>query len=453
MPAPSDPELSSRMEPERGAAASGPARRGRKLRRGLAVSLLSLVLAILAAEVALRVSGHRARVFEQSVNKTIRRWVELTRAGIFEEIDDPVRRYAMRPGSACTIDGWTFRVSNRRTRGPDVPALKPPGEKRLLMLGDSFCFGLWCDEDETLVGHLARMANERELALGSGVTWRPLNLGVPGYTTGQQQVALEQDGLALEPDLVVVYFNTNDMQRQGFFFDDELGVLRNDWLPLPTGLRRALWSSHLYGALARWHYRRYEALPAPHLDPRAPWAHVRADNQADCARALARIAELCRTRSIPLFFVDQPLMVWQGGAATSARDPNWPILPLVRWAEERRAELGLPGIDLTGWMRGYSDNVDRVASTPAGELAPPPDFLHDVYFGDERVEALVAWARDRARELGQDWDQLRYDERLAILGQSPDPLPEEVDFHLTGAGYADLARLIHPELQRAGLLP
>ena len=112
----------------------------------------------------------------------------------FEEIGDPVRRYAMRPDAACTIDEWTYRISSHRTRGEDFPAEKPDGEKRLLCLGDSYAFGLWSDEDETLVGHLARRANEAERERASGTTWRAVNCGVPGYHAGQQALACSATG-------------------------------------------------------------------------------------------------------------------------------------------------------------------------------------------------------------------------------------------------------------------
>src|SRR6185295_513363 len=139
---------------------------------------------------------------------------------------DPVRRYAMRPGAEAEVDGFHFRVSPQRTRGPAVPAVKPANERRLLCLGDSFAFGLWCDEEETLVARLAARANEREAELGSGRVWRALDLGVPGYHLGQTLRAFEQDGLALQPDVVLLYYNTNDIEQTGFFYDEDIGLLR-----------------------------------------------------------------------------------------------------------------------------------------------------------------------------------------------------------------------------------
>jgi len=356
----------------------------------------------------------------------------------------------MRPGAETAVDGWTFRVNGLRARGPELPDPKPPTERRILALGDSFCFGLWSDEDETLVGHLARMANARERELGSGHTWRAVNLGVPGYHTGQQLRAFEQEGLASDPDVVLVYYNTNDIQTNGFFFDERYG-LRNDYLPLPVALKRVLWSSHLYGAIVRWHYMQYQSLPAPAMDPRVPWAHVREDNQAATRASLERIAALCREHDLPVYFVNQPLMTLMG----QMRDPDWAVVPLVEWAERTREELGMPGTNLLGWARGYADGVDRfVAGRPAAEQ-PPPDFLVDKYYADVHVEAALAWVRARTAERGQDWDALPFAEQVAAFAGVPPELavPQELDFHLNGAGYGHIAEVVYPGMQAAGMLP
>lgn len=426
------------------AEAVGRGERGRKLRRGLLVAVFTLALLTLAAELGLRLTQQRERALAHNVTRTNRRWVALTRAHLFEEIADPVRRYAMRPGAEAEIDGWRFRVSPQRTRGAEVPAVKPANERRILCLGDSYAFGLWCDEQETLVAQVAARANAREAELASGLSWRALDLGVPGYHLGQTLRALEQDGLALQPDLVLLYYNTNDLEQSGFYFDEELGLLRRDFLPLPVAFKRTLWRwSHLYGWIAAAHARASENGPLPHLEPRVPWAFVRADNQAYARAALARIAELCRARALPLFVIDQPLMTFLG----SARRADWSGLPLDAWFRNVCAELELPALHLLGWLRGYADNIDRFAA------GVPPDCLTDQYIADERLQEALAWARARALDAGRVWDELPYPEQLPFFAGFPVEIPADPDLHLTGAGYAHIARLAHAELRAKGLLP
>ncbi|MEQ1895630.1 MAG: hypothetical protein ABL998_24080, partial [Planctomycetota bacterium] len=426
------------------AAAIGRHDRRSRLKRVFLALVFGLALATLGAELALRVFGSREAALAGDIHRTDRRSLALSRARIARELDDPVRRYGLRPGVALELDGWTFRVSSQGTRGPEVPSPKPAGEKRLLMLGDSFAFGLWCDEDETVAAQLVARANAREQELSSGITWRALELGVAGYHLGQSRRALEQDGLALAPDLVVLYMNTNDLEQTGFFYDEALGVLRRDYLPLPDALRMHLWRwSHLYGWIASAHARAVQDVDKPHLDPRVPSAHTRADNQAYARAELARIAALCRARELPLFVINQPLMT----LLSDSRRADWPTLALDAWTRRTLEELQLPALHLLGWVRGHADGVDRF------DQGVPPDQLTDQFIADERVQAALAYARAQAAAAGRDFDALSYAEQLTHFAGYTEPLPSELDYHLTGAGYASIARLAYARLAAEGLLP
>jgi hypothetical protein len=243
---------------------------------------------------------------------------------------------------------------------------------------------------------------------------------VPGYHTGQQLCSLEAEGLDLDPDLVVLYYNSNDIVAEGMYLSEQLGALYSDHLPLlPVRLKRFLWRySYVYGWITQAYTKSYAALPSPHLDPRVPWAHVREDNRDATAASLRRIAELCRERGVALFWVDQPLATWGG----DYHNADWPGLALVEWAEGLRAELGIAGISLLPAFRGYGDNVDRF---PA---AADEGFLLERFIADEAVQAFLAGDRSVAR-------------------------PADPDFHFTGAGYGWIAATCYPALQRAGMLP
>jgi len=174
-----------------------------------------------------------------------------------------------------------------------------------------------------------------------------------------------------------------------------------------------------------------------------PWSNVREDNKRATRAAIVEIARLCRARGIPLFFVDQPLWTWCG----DARRADWPVLPLVKWAEDLRHELQLPGISLLGFLRGYSDGVDRF------DEGAPPDFLPDLYVADEAVMKAVAQAKEMARADGRTWDELSVDEQRGYLARCSGEVPEEPDFHLVGEGYGHIARLCYPLMREAGILP
>jgi hypothetical protein len=75
----------------------------------------------------------------------------------------------------------------------------------VLVLGDSYVFGLGVDEENLFTTHL-----EQLLASRSNRTVEVVNMGVPGYSTDREILLLEELGLKLFPDLVVRVVCDND---------------------------------------------------------------------------------------------------------------------------------------------------------------------------------------------------------------------------------------------------
>ncbi|GEM_PF-6894055 len=75
-------------------------------------------------------------------------------------------------------------------------------KKKILILGDSVCFGFGINFEETF-GELI----EKKL----GEYWISLNLSVVGYSTDQQLLMLEREGLKYNPDIVVFCLWVNDI--------------------------------------------------------------------------------------------------------------------------------------------------------------------------------------------------------------------------------------------------
>jgi lysophospholipase L1-like esterase len=96
-----------------------------------------------------------------------------------------------------------YTVNADGHRGTAAPTRRPPGQLRVLWLGDSYTFGLGADNDAIFT----EVLNGRE-APGR----LHLNLAVPGTSTDQQVLLAEEAGLALRPDLVVlVVYLGNDL--------------------------------------------------------------------------------------------------------------------------------------------------------------------------------------------------------------------------------------------------
>jgi hypothetical protein len=103
---------------------------------------------------------------------------------------------------------WTGGYSRINPQGmrDDLPVgPKSPGEKGLLIIGDSVTFGAKVRTDHAYPHQLQRAL------FAEGRRWRVLNGGVTGYDSSQEADWLELFGLRLEPDVVAVQFHPNDL--------------------------------------------------------------------------------------------------------------------------------------------------------------------------------------------------------------------------------------------------
>jgi hypothetical protein len=111
---------------------------------------------------------------------------------------------------------WTTNSRGyRAAREFAVP--KPVSMRRVLFVGDSFTFGQGVNDDETFAAQTERRLKQ----LCPTTPLEIVNTGVPGFSTSQELAFLEREGLALEPDVVVLGFYGNDPQdnlRRGVHF-------------------------------------------------------------------------------------------------------------------------------------------------------------------------------------------------------------------------------------------
>ena len=135
---------------------------------------------------------------------------------------------------------------------------KRTGIFRIAILGDSFTFGASVHEEHLYPGVIERALRSR--------TVRPVevvNLGVPGYGVHQEHAALAEQGLALDPNLVVVsLYLGNDLQEtlglHRRVFDPRTGgtleapdqrIVNGRMVPIPAG---AAATPAIRGDLQRW---------------------------------------------------------------------------------------------------------------------------------------------------------------------------------------------------------
>jgi len=124
---------------------------------------------------------------------------------------DPHVLWVQNPGYSRPADPegmWgdeELRINALGLRSPPMDKEKPPGVRRVLVLGGSQPFGMGVGNSETYAAALQRLLDERQPA-----GWQVLNAAVPGHSTFQMRQYLEHYGLDLAPDIVLFDGGTND---------------------------------------------------------------------------------------------------------------------------------------------------------------------------------------------------------------------------------------------------
>ena len=120
------------------------------------------------------------------------------------------RGYRQRPNKEFSYwDGTVAHSNGQGFRGPEVAIPKPGGTYRIILLGGSTTHGWRVDDNETIDAFL------RDILPASLPQWRieVVNLAFDGYDSYQVYERLVTDGLAMEPDLIIVNTGVNDVRN------------------------------------------------------------------------------------------------------------------------------------------------------------------------------------------------------------------------------------------------
>ncbi len=117
--------------------------------------------------------------------------------------------------------GYDFTYSNNSLgfRGSREVSLEKQAAVRVLLLGDSFTYGLGVDDDQTFAAELERELGERYLPA------EVINAGNPGKGTDYELKLFQTVGAGLKPEVTVLCFFSNDFQdnARGEYYDVDAG--------------------------------------------------------------------------------------------------------------------------------------------------------------------------------------------------------------------------------------
>lgn len=175
---------------------------------------------------------------------------------------DPLLGWAHEPGQEGVFETEQFRtevrINERGLRDRLHPYEREGKAKRILVLGDSFAWGYGVEETE-------RFSQLLEGDLGVQV----INAGVSGYSTDQELLWYQNEGIKYETDLVILVLTGNDVgdnNRQlvsniyfkpRFVFKDGQLVATNYPVPQTSSRGRFVYSMSQRSALAYFLTLRY----------------------------------------------------------------------------------------------------------------------------------------------------------------------------------------------------
>jgi len=163
----------------------------RRFATALSLILFSVILFFIAGEIYFRILGHR------DLYATPERQ-------IFWKYH-PLLGWHHRPGQSGSIIFGASRsyvsMNSRGLRDSEHSYKRANGRGRILILGDSFAWGLGVNQQDVFSKVLERHLSHVEV----------INAGVSGYSTDQELLWLEMEGKKYSPDLIILTFCENDL--------------------------------------------------------------------------------------------------------------------------------------------------------------------------------------------------------------------------------------------------
>ena len=232
----------------------------------------------------------------------------------------------IRPNSTFThtsIDGkWKFKINKQGLRNnADYDYKRTKNKLRIISLGDSHTQGYEARQDYTFSAIIEKYLNTH------GYNAEVINAGISGFSTSEELLFLENEGIKYKPDYVVLGFYANDFEdniKSNFFKldkNDNLILQKNEHIPgvkiqnFIYSFRLVRWlgeNSYFYSLLFNntWKYFK-EKLSKNASDKLLEYAIPSQNNISDYQKELtsaliARMYKFCQNNNIKLIIIDIP---------------------------------------------------------------------------------------------------------------------------------------------------
>jgi len=320
--------------------------------------LVSVIVALGAAEIGLRLLGYRGEPISRITNIYL--------------VNDPVLDWRYVPNSEVRSGRTVYHYNAAGFRDVDHAQRKPAGVTRIIALGDSVTEGYEVELNSIFA---------RALQTKLGDKYEVINIAAGGLNTPQEIHLLERVGMGYEPDVVVVNFVLNDADfytqyapalRAGEQGDSRIAMLN---VPIPPVVKRALKSSaaiymlkdgaesiraRLLGTASNGNY--YDRL----------WANP--TNRRKVTDAFARLAALQRQGRFEVLIMIWPLITDYS---------SYRFQPIHAWVADEARKAGFPVVDL---LPQFSPLPYRTLQVSAEDAVHPNAKGHRI-----GVEAFATW--------------------------------------------------------------
>ena len=215
---------------------------------------------------------------------------------------DPELFWTQKPGLDTEFAGTPLKTNSLGFRGRE-PGPKKPGIKRIVLMGASPAFGWGVREEDSYAALL-----ERALAK-AGKEAEVINASVIGYSSWQGLKLLDLTISGLKPDLLIVAYGVNDVDKYRFFrtsglSDRELGPRS----AVMTAAENFLASSRFVALYRRLIFRLSGINRDLYGAPGAAFKITRRVPEAHFAENLSAFAQKAAALNIRVLFVTSPFI-------------------------------------------------------------------------------------------------------------------------------------------------